>query len=88
MDGGAQIIGAILQWQLDFVQWCPVLVAPQHGTWLCYMSDTKNFKVDDRRLENLCTPLIMDICVSVTCVITRQSLCNEVTHLWHVLSQT
>jgi len=56
MDGGAQIIGAILQWQLDFVQWCPVLVAPQHGTWLCYMSDTKNFKVDDRRLENLCTP--------------------------------
>jgi hypothetical protein len=32
MDRGAQIIGAMLQWQLGFVQWSPVFVAPQHGT--------------------------------------------------------
>jgi hypothetical protein len=31
-DRGAQMIGAMLQWQLDFVQWCPLFVAPQHGT--------------------------------------------------------
>jgi hypothetical protein len=32
MDRGAQIIGARLQWQLDFVQWCPVFLDAQYGT--------------------------------------------------------
>jgi len=32
MGRGAQIIGAMLQCHLDFIQWCPVFVVPQHAT--------------------------------------------------------